>query len=52
MLWGQGEWRPPRKSRRLSRFAAKALTSAGIFLVLGLALMVAGGFRSSVVRPA
>ena len=52
MLWGQNEVRPPRRSRRLSRFAANALTSAGIFFVLGLALMIAGGFMSSVVRPA
>jgi hypothetical protein len=52
MLWGQNGVRPPRKSRRLSRFAANALTSAGIFFVLGLALMIAGGFMSSVVRPA
>ncbi|MGV7032698.1 hypothetical protein [Methylobacterium symbioticum] len=52
MLWGQSEVRPPRKSRRLSRFAANALTSAGIFFVLGLALMIAGGFMSSVIRPA
>lgn len=52
MLWGQDEVRPPRRSRRLSSFAASALTSAGIFFVLGLALMIAGGFMSSVVRPA
>lgn len=52
MLWGQNEVRPPRKSRRLSRFAANCLTSAGIFFVLGLAMMIAGGFMSSVVRPA
>ena len=51
MLWGQNEVRPPRKSRRLSRLAANCLTSAGIFFVLGLALMIAGGFMSSVVRP-
>ncbi|MCP1546423.1 hypothetical protein [Methylorubrum extorquens] len=52
MLWGQNEVRPPRRSRRLSRLAANCLTSAGIFFVLGLALMIAGGFMSSVVRPA
>ena len=52
MLWGQNEVRPPRRSRRLSRFAANALTGAGIFFVLGLALMIVGGFMSSVVRPA
>ncbi|HEV7443677.1 MAG TPA: hypothetical protein VGO18_13865 [Steroidobacteraceae bacterium] len=52
MLWGQNEVRPPRRSRQLSRFAANALTGAGIFFVLGLALMIVGGFMSSVVRPA
>ena len=51
MLWGQKQVRPPRKSRRLSRFAANALTAAGMIFVLGLALMIAGGFMSSVVRP-
>ncbi|MDR4307701.1 hypothetical protein IHQ68_13845 [Chelatococcus sambhunathii] len=52
MLWGQKEVRPPRRSRRLSRFAANALTGAGIFFVFGLAMLITGGFMSSVVRPA
>ena len=52
MLWGQDKIRPPGKSRGLSMLAAKALTAAGIMFVLGLAMMIAGGFISSAVRPA